>query len=145
MTGDKILTASALPFPRWMKWAGLVIGFYLLSDGLRRLLSGGGMAAFFPCLLIGSACVFTAGYDKSMFLSGEGLVRRTFFWGRGKEDLLPWGEMEEIILLPSQKGTGAIFAKGDRGIRAFFPEISQEEIRAAAALHAPNLKISGRQ
>ncbi len=141
---DRILTASALPFPKWMKWAGLLIGFFLLSDGIRRLLSGGGAAAFFPCLLIGSACVYTAGYDRTIALSAKGFERRTLFWGRGKTEILPWEDITEIILLPARGGTGAIFSTGERGRRTFFPGVTGDEIRAAAGLYSPSLKITGK-
>lgn len=143
MNRDKALTARALPFPRWMKWAGLLIGFFLLSDGLRRLFGGGGMTGFFPNLLIGSACVYAAGYDKTIAMSEKGFERRTLFWGRGRTEILPWEDMKEVILLPAAGGTGAIFSTGDRGRRAFFPGAPEDEIRAGVRQYAPALKISG--
>ncbi|NCC57324.1 MAG: hypothetical protein EOM17_06810 [Synergistales bacterium] len=58
-------------------------GLFLLADGLRRLLAGGsGAASFVPYLLVGSACVYIAGYDKKITLSEKGFLRETLFWGR---------------------------------------------------------------
>ncbi|NLO57124.1 MAG: hypothetical protein GX110_00100, partial [Synergistaceae bacterium] len=128
--------------PRWTKALGFVTGLFLLGDGLRRLLAGGSSAAsFVPYILVGSACVYIAGYDKKITLSEKGFLRETLFWGRGKTDLLQWEEMEELILLPSAKGTGVVFPVQGKGWRAFFPGVSEEEIREAAALYRPDLPV----
>jgi hypothetical protein len=126
-----------------MRGAGLLTGFFLLSDGLRRLLTGGGgLSDFVPYLLVGSACVYVAGYDKKVTLSEKGFVRQTLFWGKGRTDILPWSEMEEMILMPAGKGTGVLFPRKDRGWRAFFPEATEADLRAAAAEYSPELPVS---
>ncbi len=143
MSNPKIFSGSGLPFPRWMRGAGLLTGFFLLSDGLRRFLSGGGgLSAFLPYLLVGSACVYVAGYDKKITLSDRGFVRQTLFWGRGRTDILPWNEMEEMILVPAAKGTGVLFPMKDRGWRAFFPDATEADLRAAAEEYRPDLPVS---
>lgn len=143
MSRPVTFSGSGLPFPRWMKGIGLLTGFFLLSDGLRRLLSGGGgLSAFLPYLLVGSACVFVAGYDKKITLSEKGFVRQTLFWGKGRIDLLPWSEMEEMILMPGAKGTGVVFPLKKNGWRAFFPGATVADLRAAAAEYRPDLPVS---
>ncbi|MGI6784971.1 MAG: hypothetical protein ACOX5A_12330 [Aminivibrio sp.] len=145
MGGEEKLVSCALPFPRWMKWAGLLIGLFLFSDGLRRLLTGGGAAEFMSRVFIGSACVYTAGYNKTIALSVAGFERQTRFWGRGRTEVIPWSDMEEVILLPAAGGTGAIFSTGARGRRAFFQGVSGDEIIAVVKKHSPGLKISGEE
>ena len=126
-----------------MKGVGFLSGLFLLADGLRRFFSGeGGFFAFFPYLLVGSACIYVAGYNKRITLSKRGFERETLFWGRGRKEFLPWEDMEEIILIPSSKGTGAVFPMKERGWRAFFPGVSEEEIRKAAAKFRPDLPVS---
>ncbi|HPK06759.1 hypothetical protein [Aminivibrio sp.] len=143
MSETRVFSGSGLPFPRWMRGAGLLTGFFLLSDGLRRLLTGGGgLSDFVPYLLVGSACVYVAGYDKKVTLSEKGFVRQTLFWGKGRTDILPWSEMEEMILMPAGKGTGVLFPLKDRGWRAFFPEATEADLRAAAAEYRPELPVS---
>ncbi len=137
------ITARGLPFPRWVKWAGLVTGFFLLADGLRRVISfSGGLSAFVPYLLIGSACVYIAGYDKRLILSEKGFTRETLFWGRGKTETLSWEAMEEMVLLPSPKGTMVLFPLKDRGWRVFFPGVSEEELRSAASFYRKDLPVT---
>ncbi len=142
MSEQKVFSGSGLPFPWWMRGAGLLTGFFLLSDGLRRLLSGGGLSAFVPYLLVGSACVYVAGYDKKVTLSEKGFVRQTLFWGKGRTEVLPWSEMEEMILMPAVKGTGVLFPLKNRGWRAFFPDATEAALRAAAAEYRPDLPVS---
>ncbi|MBL3539631.1 hypothetical protein [Aminivibrio sp.] len=141
MISTKVFSGSGLPFPRWLRGAGLLAGFFLLSDGLRRFLSGGGLSAFIPYLLVGSACVYVAGYDKKITLSDKGFVRQTLFWGRGRTEVLPWSEMEEMILMPAAKGTGVLFPMKNRGWRAFFPDATEADLRAAAAEFRPDLPV----
>lgn len=142
MKDGKSLTGSGLPFPRWIKVFGALMGLFLLADGLRRfLIVGGGPSAFLPYILIGSACFYVAGYDKKISLAEGGFVRKTLFWGRGKTQSLPWEDMEEIIILPGGKGTGAIFPVDDRGWRAFFPGATEEDLRALIAEYRPDLPI----
>lgn len=143
MTDPTKITARGVPFPRWVKWAGLVTGFFLLADGLRRVLSfSGGLSAFIPYLLIGSACVYIAGYDKRLILSEKGFSKETLFWGRGRTETLPWVDMEEMVLLPSPKGTTVLFPLKERGWRVFFPGVGEEELRSMAALYREDLPVT---
>ena len=143
MTQTPRITARGVPFPRWVKWAGLFTGFFLLADGLRRVLSfSGGLSAFIPYLLIGSACVYIAGYDKRLILSEAGFSKETLFWGKGRTETLSWEEMEEMVLLPSPKGTTVLFPLKEKGWRVFFPGVSEEELRSLAALYREDLPVT---
>ena len=142
MKDGRGLSGDGLPFPRWIKVLGALMGLFLLGDGLRRFLTvGGGVSAFLPHILIGSACIYVAGYDKKITLGEGGFTRRSLFWGRGKIQSLPWEDMEEIIILPGGKGTGAIFPIGDRGWRAFFPSATEDDLRAVVAKYRPGLPV----
>ena len=143
MTPTPRITVRGLPFPRWVKWAGLFTGFFLLADGLRRIISfQGGLSAFVPYLLVGSACIYIAGYDKRLVLSEKGFLKETLFWGKGRTENLPWEDMEEMILLPSPKGTMVLFPMKDKGWRVFFPGVGEEELRSLAALYRKDLPVS---
>lgn len=143
MTPSPRITARGVPFPRWVKWAGLFTGFFLLADGLRRVISfQGGLSAFIPYLLVGSACVYIAGYDKQLILSEKGFSREILFWGKGRTETLPWEDMEEMVLLPSPKGTTVLFPLQERGWRVFFPGVTEEEVRSLAALYRKDLPVT---
>ncbi len=143
MTKTPRITTRGLPFPRWVKWAGLFTGFFLLADGLRRIVSfQGGLSAFVPYLLIGSACVYIAGYDKQFILSEKGFSKETLFWGKGRTETLPWVDMEEMVLLPSPKGTTVLFPLKERGWRVFFSGVGEEELRSLAALYREDLPVT---
>ena len=143
MTSNPHITTRALPFPRWVKWAGLITGFFLLADGLRRVISfQGGLSAFLPYLLIGSACVYVAGYDKRMVLSEKGFSRETLFWGRGKTETLSWENMEEMVLLSSPKGTMVLFPLKEKGWRVFFQGVGEKELRSIASFYRKDLPVT---
>lgn len=143
MTPSPRITARGVPFPRWVKWAGLFTGFFLLADGLRRVISfQGGLSAFIPYLLVGSACVYIAGYDKKLILSEKGFSKEILFWGKGRTETLPWEDMEEMVLLPSPKGTTVLFPLQERGWRVFFPGVTEEEVRSLAALYRKDLPVT---
>ncbi len=137
-----VLRGSGTHFPRWMRWTGMAMGIFLLADGMRRLFAGGGdLSGVFAYLLIGTACIYIAGYEKKIFLSENGFERETLFWGRGRKDKISWNDMEEIILLPSGKGTAVLFPLKQRGWRAFFPGVREDEVRAFVARFRADLPV----
>ena len=118
------------------------MGIFLLADGMRRLFAGGGdLSGVFAYLLIGTACIYIAGYEKKIFLSENGFERETLFWGRGRKEQIFWKDMEEIILLPSGKGTAVLFPLKQRGWRAFFPGVCEDEVRVFVARFRADLPV----
>lgn len=138
---DNVLRGSGTQFPRWMVWIGMGMGAFLLGDGMRRLFAGGDLSGIVAYLLVGSACIYIAGYEKKIFLSEKGFERETLFWGRGRKEQVSWDEMEEVILLPSGKGTAVLFPLEQRGWRAFFPGVREDEVREFVARFREDLPV----
>ena len=141
MSGN-ILVGKGHSMPPWMRWCALLMGALLLSDGMRRLFSGAvEFSSFLPCILVGGACAYASGYEKTFSLSGEGFKREMLFWGKGRKEVLPWEDMEEIVLVPSQKGVTAIFPLKDGGWRAFFPGAREEDFHDLASAFRPGISV----
>ena len=118
------------------------MGIFLLADGMRRLFAGGGdLSGVFAYLLIGTACIYIAGYEKKVFLSEKGFERETLFWGRGRKEQVSWIDMEEVILLPSGKGTAVLLPVKQRGWCGFLPGVRGDEMRKFVARFREDLPV----
>ncbi|OPZ39945.1 MAG: hypothetical protein BWY99_01181 [Synergistetes bacterium ADurb.BinA166] len=138
--GDAI-RGSGSDFPRWMKAASIGMGVLLFGDGLRRFLTGAGLAEASAFIIIGSACFYIAGYEKRVSLAESGFVRERLFWGKGRVERLAWSEMEEVVLFQSKSGTMVLFPLKDRGWRAFFPGKTGTEIRKFVEKHGGGVPV----
>ncbi len=139
---DNVLRGSGTHFPRWMRWTGMGTGIFLLADGMRRLFAGGGdLSGVFAYILIGTACIYIAGYEKKIFLSEKGFEREILFWGRGRKEQVLWMDMEELILVPSGKGTAVLIPLKQRGWRAFFPGIREDDVGKFVARFREDLPV----
>ncbi len=139
---EDVLRGSGTSFPRWMRWTGMGTGLFLLADGMRRLFAGqGDFSGVLAFLLIGTACIYIAGYEKRITLSEKGFERETLFWGRGRKESLSWEQMEEMILLSSPRGTTLLLPVKDRGWRAFFPGVRESDIRVFVSRFSPELPV----
>ena len=132
---------SIASFPKWMKYLSVLLGVFLMAEGVRGFVSpsGRGMYLAFPYFLVGAVCMYIFGYDRRLFLDREGIVRETVIWGRVLRDVTPWSSIVGISMTPAKGKVLAFFRKGTTGWRMRFS--SEEELRSFLEDVAPDVPM----
>ena len=132
---------SIASFPKWMKYLSVLLGVFLMAEGVRGFVSpsGRGMYLAFPYVLVGAVCMYIFGYDRRLFLDREGIVRETVIWGRVLRDVTPWSSIVGISMTPAKGKVLAFFRKGTTGWRMRFS--SEEELRSFLEDVAPDVPM----
>ncbi len=138
---DILPAESNVPFPKWMKYLSVLLGVFLMAEGVRGFVSpsGKGMYLAFPYFLVGAVCMYIFGYDRRLFLDPEGIVRETVIWGRVLRDVTPWSSIVGISMTPAKGKVLAFFRKGTTGWRVKFS--SEERLRAFLKDVAPGVPM----
>ena len=94
---DILPAESSASFPKQMKYLSVLLGVFLMAEGVRGFVSPSGRGAYlaFPYFLVGAVCMYIFGYDRRLFLDREGVVRETAIWGRVLRDVTPWSSIAE--------------------------------------------------
>lgn len=138
---DILPAESSASFPKWMKYLSVLLGVFLMAEGVRGFVSpsGKGMYLAFPYFLVGAVCMYIFGYDRRLFLDREGVVRETIIWGRVLRDVTPWSSIVGISMTPTKGNILAFFRKGTTGWRMRFS--SEEELRSFLKDVAPGVPM----
>lgn len=130
---ERIPSRSGTPFPRWMSWVALAVGFFLMADAL-RLFS-------FHKLLVGVCCVYVSGYRKRMYLAEEGVVRETGGWFGRRREMIPWGEVTFVTLARRGRQMMGFFERGDTGWKLLFDLEQQGPLEALLKEKCPEIRV----
>ena len=138
---DILPAESSVSFPKQMKYLSVLLGVFLMAEGVRGFVSpsGKGMYLAFPYFLVGAVCMYIFGYDRRLFLDREGVVRETVIWGRVLRDVTPWSSIVGISMTPAKGKVLAFFRKGTTGWRMRFS--SEEELRSFLEDVAPDVPM----
>lgn len=131
---ELLVSRSGTPFPKWMKWMGLVAGILLVADGMRGF--------EFHKILVGAVLAYVAGYDKRIFISPEGVVRETRTWIAARSTLLPWEEIQYVNFAYRGSKMFCFFERGVTGLRVLFERSDEPEIRRILDLYIPDVETS---
>ena len=138
---DILPAESSASFPKQMKYLSVLLGVFLMAEGVRGFVSPSGRGAYlaFPYFLVGAVCMYIFGYDRRLFLDREGIVRETVIWGRVLRDVTPWSLIVGISMTPAKGKVLAFFRKGTTGWRMRFS--SEEELRSFLEDVAPDVPM----
>lgn len=138
---DILPAESSVSFPKQMKYLSVLLGVFLMAEGVRGFVSPSGKGAYlaFPYFLVGAVCMYIFGYDRRLFLDREGVVRETAIWGRVLRDVTPWSSIVGISMTPAKGKVLAFFRKGTTGWRMRFS--SEEELRSFLEDVAPDVPM----
>ena len=138
---DILPAESSVSFPKQMKYLSVLLGVFLMAEGVRGFVSPSGRGAYlaFPYFLVGAVCMYIFGYDRRLFLDREGVVRETAIWGRVLRDVTPWSLIVGISMTPAKGKVLAFFRKGTTGWRMRFS--SEEELRSFLEDVAPDVPM----
>jgi hypothetical protein len=126
---------------RWMKAVILILGIFLLGDGLRQYLGNYGLGMIASKLLIGSACLYVLGFRKRLYLAGEGLVKETRTWLSNNREVFPWGEVKFVTLAFRGDKMMALFERDITGWRLPFERADEERLRRILRERIPRVEV----
>lgn len=129
---ELLVSRSAAPFPKWMKWMGLAIGILLVGDGMRSFM--------FHKILVGAVLGYVSGYDKRIFVSPEGIVRQTRTWVGSHSTLLPWEEIQFVNFAYKGSMMMCFFERGTTGLKVLFDRKDEQELRRILELYIPDVE-----
>ena len=138
---DILPAESSVSFPKQMKYLSVLLGVFLMAEGVSGFVSPSGRGAYlaFPYFLDAAVCMYIFGYDRRLFLDREGVVRETVIWGRVLRDVTPWSSIVGISMTPAKGKVLAFFRKGTTGWRMRFS--SEEELRSFLEDVAPDVPM----
>ncbi|OPZ61083.1 MAG: hypothetical protein BWY88_00362 [Synergistetes bacterium ADurb.Bin520] len=128
--------------PQWIRGVLLVLGMLVLGHALQRYLMT--TKDSLPSFLVGGACFFLAGLRKRLYIAPEGVVREIRCWGKTREILLPWGDVEHVTLVFFKEDMMAFFElRGSvRGWRLYFRRDDEGPLRRLIKEYIPGVEVA---
>ncbi|MDL2298487.1 hypothetical protein LJC40_05010 [Synergistaceae bacterium OttesenSCG-928-D05] len=87
------------PLPRWVRITALVFGVLMVSAGMSMLLTQGAAREVVIPMLTGSMIIYLSGFEKRLWLDGEGVTRSVAFWGYRRTENIPWAEIADARVI----------------------------------------------
>jgi hypothetical protein len=134
LMAELLESQSKTPFPNWMKWAALIVGFLLIVDGIRTF-------AFYT-VLVGVIVLYISGYTKRIYLSEEGIVKETGSWIRKNRSVLGWQDVQYVGLAKRGTRMMAFFEKDITGWKVLFNAEDEFKLREILGKYRPEIEIA---
>lgn len=71
----------------------------MLGVGMGRFLRHSAFKDALLPMLVGSMLIYISGFEKKLFMDGDGVSQSRAFWGRKKETFIPWGEIGDARVI----------------------------------------------
>jgi hypothetical protein len=136
-----LVSLAGKEMSRWMKGVVLILGIFLLGDGLRQYLGNYGLGAVASKLLIGAACLYVLGFRKRIYLADEGLVKETRTWLSRTREVFPWEEVKFVTLAFRGDKMMALFERDITGWRLPFERADEERVRRILRERIPRVEV----
>ena len=102
------ITGTKLPL--WVKLISSATGILFAGIGMSSFISGGSMRSVIIPIFVGAVMIYVSGFERSMYIDGNGVSKETSFWGQKKLQRASWDEISDArIILNKGKKIYAIF------------------------------------
>lgn len=71
----------------------------MLGVGMSRFLRMLAVKDALLPMLVGSMLIYISGFEKRLFMDGDGVSHSKAFWGRKKETCIPWDEIKDARVI----------------------------------------------
>lgn len=95
----RIDSLSNAKLPRWLVITASAAGLLMLGMGMSRFLRQSAVKDALLPMLVGSMLVYISGFEKRLFMDGDGVSQTRAFWGRKKEIFIPWDEIADARVI----------------------------------------------
>lgn len=130
---ELLVSKSGTPFPSWMKWMVLIVGFFLVADGMRVF--------EFHKVFVGVVLAYISGYQKRIYVSDVGIVRETGSWFRKYKSVLPWDEIKYVGLVKRGSKMMAFFEQDVTGWKVLFDAEDEPKLRDILTEYIPHVEV----
>jgi len=91
--------------PLWVKLCASAMGIFFTGFGMSRFLCAGPVREVFIPIVTGAIIIYVSGYERRLFMNGDGICRETSFWGQRRMETVSWDEIFDarVILNKGRK------------------------------------------
>lgn len=90
---------SSTKLPRWVSITASAAGVLMLGVGMSRFMRLSAMSEVLLPLLVGSMLIYISGFEKCLSMNEDGVYQMKSFWGRKKEKLTIWSDIEDARII----------------------------------------------